>query len=312
VIAFSELSERPLEKSDIARRSNMHNQFQRSSVERDIPETQEAANYALGYSRRELQRLELQAGFYRDLTRDVLLRAGLERGMRVLDLGCGAGDVSLLAGEIVGPSGNVLGVDRSPEAIETANRRAAEAGKCFWVRFASADLATYVPEEKFDAIIGRFVLMYLPDPAATLARLARCSNAGGIVAFHEMCMHSMRSEPETPLIAQFMERIIATFARTGFETDMGAKLYRTFLDAGLPEPQMISAARTEGGEASFAYEYIAHTVDSLLPAMERTGVATAEEVNVSSLARRLRNEAVSRSACIMLPQLTGAWTRIAA
>jgi Methyltransferase domain len=91
--------------------------------------------YALGYSESKLKRLELQANFFRDLTEDVLRRAGIASGMRVLDIGCGVGDVSLLAAELVGPSGAVLGVDRSAEAIEMAVRRAAAAGQ-HWVRFA--------------------------------------------------------------------------------------------------------------------------------------------------------------------------------
>jgi SAM-dependent methyltransferase len=76
--------------------------------------------YALGYSNSEFKRLELQASLIRDLTENVLRRAGIVPGMRVLDVGCGVGDVSLLAAEIVGPSGFVLGVDRSADATAVA------------------------------------------------------------------------------------------------------------------------------------------------------------------------------------------------
>src|SRR5262249_2540853 len=67
--------------------------------------------YALGYSESEFHRLEFQGGLFRDFTEDVLLRAGLAPGMQVLDAGCGVGDVSLLAADLVGPSGTVLGID---------------------------------------------------------------------------------------------------------------------------------------------------------------------------------------------------------
>ena len=63
-----------------------------------------------------------------DLTEDVLRRAGIGPGVRVLDIGCGVGDVSLLAGKLVGPTGLVLGVDRSADSIDIAQRRATEAG----------------------------------------------------------------------------------------------------------------------------------------------------------------------------------------
>jgi SAM-dependent methyltransferase len=70
--------------------------------------------YILGHDRDELDRLIDQARFFGDLTEEVLRRAGVEPGMRVLDVGCGTGDVLFLATRLVGPTGAVLGVDRSP------------------------------------------------------------------------------------------------------------------------------------------------------------------------------------------------------
>lgn len=274
--------------------------------------TSESQPYALGYSENEFRRLEFQGAFVRDLTEDVLRRAGLTRGMHVLDLGCGVGDVSLIAGEMVGSSGFVLGVDRSPEAVATAERRAVEAGQCYWVRFATADLDTFVPGQKFDAVIGRLILMYLPDPVNVVRLLTAHLRPGGILAFQEMAMPATRCIPEIPLFARCRRWILETFERTGFEFDMGPKLFATFRAAGLPMPQMISAARAEGGPDSLAYAYVAETLRSLLPAMERVGVATAEQVQVDTLAERLRREAVANDACIMLPPLVGAWTRMPA
>jgi ubiquinone/menaquinone biosynthesis C-methylase UbiE len=267
----------------------------------------DARPYALGYSDDEFGRLERQGGYYRDLTEDVLVRAGIGEGMRILDVGCGVGDVSLIAGRL-GPTGSVLGVDRSPEAIETAGRRVEEAGQGGFVRFTSAELDTYRPAAGFDAVIGRFIPMYLPDPAGALRRFAACIEPGGVVVFHEMAIAQARSLPEGPLFRQCLRWITETFMRTGFEIDMGGKLYRTFLAAGLPAPQMIAAARVEAGPDAFAYAYVAQTLRSLLPVAERTGVATRAEIDVDSLAARLRGEALQNSACTTLPTLIGAWS----
>lgn len=276
-----------------------------------LPESRDQARpYVLGYSDDEFRRLERQAGYYRDLTEDVLVRAGIGPGMRVLDIGCGVGDVSLLAGRLVGPTGSVLGVDRSPDAVETAGRRAARAGEDGRVRFVAADLATWRPEGRFDAVIGRLILMYLPDPAAALHRFAACLAPGGVVAFQEMAMAQARSVPEMPLFRQSHGWIMETFARTGFEVDMGGKLYRTFLAAGLPAPEMIASARVEGGPDAFAYDYVAQTLRSLMPAGEAAGVMTRDMVRPDTLAERLRAEALRLSACITLPTLVGAWARI--
>ncbi len=274
------------------------------------PRTHDEVSYALGYSKHELRRLASQGAFIRDLTEDFLQRAGLARGMQVLDLGSGVGDVSLIAGQIVGPSGTVLGVDRSREAIEIAQKRAVEGGQCHWVRFDAAELDDFDPERKFDAIIGRLILMYLPDPGATLRRLADYLRPGGMVAFQEMAMPSVRSVPDGSEFRRCRRWILDTFERGGFEVDMGPKLHTAFLEAGLPAPQMIAAGRVEGGPQSFVYDYVAETLRSLLPFMERLGIASAEEVQLDTLADRLRAEATGNSACIMPPPLVGAWTRL--
>jgi SAM-dependent methyltransferase len=199
--------------------------------------------YALGYSQSEFSRLEQQGTFFAGLTEDVLRRAGLSPGMRVLDIGCGVGDVSLLAAWMVGPSGAVLGIDRSADAIATAQRRAAAAAQDNVVRFAAAEIDTLTPGEAFDAVIGRLILMYLPDPAATLRRLRRQLCPGGIMAFQEMMMTMGRSIPEGPPFHQCVNWILDTFERAGIELDMGGKLFATFLAAGLPAPQIWTRRR---------------------------------------------------------------------
>ena len=188
----------------------------RSAAVARKPGPQADGAYALGYSDDEFRRLERQGDYYRDLTKDVLVRAGMGPGMRVLDVGCGVGDVALIAAGLVG-QGEVVGVDRSPEAMATAARRVEEAGRDGVVRFAAADLATYAPEP----VIGRFILMYMPDPAATLRRYAGCLRPGGVVAFHEMAMGPARSVPEGPLFRESMRWIMETFVRAGFETRHG-------------------------------------------------------------------------------------------
>src|SRR6516225_9762741 len=79
--------------------------------------------YVLGNSAQEQERLKMQGKFLERWSEQFFLLAGLEPGMRVLDLGCGMGDVSLLAARLVGPSGHVTGIDRDPVIIEKARQR---------------------------------------------------------------------------------------------------------------------------------------------------------------------------------------------
>src|SRR5215211_5695773 len=93
--------------------------------------------YALGHTNEELERLISQARFFGELTEHFLALAGIQPGMHVLDVGCGAGDVSSLAARIVGPTGSVLGIDRSDESVALAASRAT-AGGLRNVRFVAA------------------------------------------------------------------------------------------------------------------------------------------------------------------------------
>lgn len=90
---------------------------------------------------------------------------------------------------------------------------------------------------------------------------------------------------------------------------MGFKLYQTYLAAGLPAPQLRMDTLVGGGRDFAGYEYLADLVHSVLPLMERLGVATAAEVDIDTLADRLRDEVVSSGGCIALQPLIGGWSR---
>jgi ubiquinone/menaquinone biosynthesis C-methylase UbiE len=265
--------------------------------------------YLLGHSEAELDRLVTQSRFYGELTEEVLVRAGIGAGMRVLDLGCGAGDVSLLLASMVGPTGSVLGVDRSAEFVQFAQERAACAGFAS-LTFRESDLTDFRLDAPVDAIVGRFVLLFLADPASVLTRLCPFLRPGGLVVFHEMDMTTGRSFPPVPLYQRVMHWIQETFRRGGAQLDMGSRLFATFRQAGLPGPELLLRARIETPPDSPAYAYLAESVRSVLPMAERLGVTTAAEVQIDTLAGRLRDEVVKAQAVLVLPSVIGAWVRI--
>jgi SAM-dependent methyltransferase len=115
-----------------------------------------------------------------DLSEDVLKRSGIERGMRVLELECGTGSASLLIAKLIGPSGLVVGVDRSAQAVDVAEKRATVAGYCYWTRFVTADPNSFVPDERFDAVVVRQTHFHQGDRAVFL-RLSAYVHPGGVV-----------------------------------------------------------------------------------------------------------------------------------
>lgn len=267
--------------------------------------------YTMGRSQEETERLIQQSGLYEDITGRLLRDAGLFTGMKVLDIGSGAGDVAFAAAELVGSEGEVLGVDMNPEILETARTRA-QAGGLTNVQFVAGDAQTLDLANDFDALIGRLVLTYLPDPAATLKQLTTHLRPGGIVAFQEVefSTYSSIARPETPMMNQLAEWGVEVFQRSRANVGMGLDLYGAFVDAGLPEPTLQYTAPMGGPEAWAGYQFIANSFQSILPLLEAYGIATAEEVDLETLADRLRAEVVASKRPLVLPPHITAWAQL--
>lgn len=265
-----------------------------------------SSDYVLGHTQQELDRLISQGKFIGDLTEHVLRLAGIERGMRVLDIGCGAGDVSFLARSLVGSTGAVIGVDRAPDAIAIAQQRAQQA-ELSNVHFITTDLDKLTLDQPVDALIGRLVLMYFPQPAVVLRHLLSFVKPGGVVAFQELDMEGVVAQPMCQEFWTAGQRLNQAFVRAGIDIRTGLKLPTIFQDAGLPAPQMLQMAKVEHGPESQAYAWIEQLTRTLLPLMQQTGVATPDEVGLETLAARMRDEAVAKKAVLVLPPFIGAW-----
>jgi SAM-dependent methyltransferase len=266
-------------------------------------------NYPPGRSEVETRRLIRQAEIYDLPLRRLFADAGLAPGMRVLDLGSGAGDVALTAAALVGPTGSVLGVDMNPAILQTARARAHAAGLAN-VAFVAGDLgAGFEPEGEFDALVGRVVLMYISEPAAALRRLVRRLRPGGIVAFTEIHLAlGAWATPPSPLLTRLGGWVRETYARAGLETEMGLGLQRAFVGAGLPAPRMRAHALVGGGPDWEGYAWIAGVLRSLLPRIVELGIASAEEVGVETLAGRLRAEFERDGKAGMWMPMIDAWS----
>ena len=268
-------------------------------------------SYPMEYTEEELRRLRFQGRYWGEISLEVLREAGIGTGMRVLDMGCGAGDFSLQAAELVGPSGSVLGIDRSPQAVQQARRRAA-AMQADHLRFQAADLETIDLPLTFDALIGRFILMFLADPTATLARMIDRLEPGGVVAFIETDLAVARSIPAVPRVETALEWIRETFRRAGISPDLGPLLWRLFRDVGLEEPRLVVRQKLHPAPCREGVRWVSELVRSLIPEMQRLGVASAKEVGIETLEEELHQQLLSREATLCTPLVVGACSRVRA
>ena len=260
------------------------------------------ATYTLGRTSHETTRLIEQSRIYGESTHRLCKRAGITDGMRVLEIGSGAGDVALTIAEFIGPTGQVVGVDINAEILDTARQRATDTGTRN-VEFIAGDARTFTFSEKFDAIVGRFVLMYMADPREAFATLITHLKPGGIAAFQEpeYTLYPAFLHPDTPLMNQLITWILDVFKHSGAHLDMGIGLYQAFLDAGLPAPAMHLESPIGAAETWAGYRYMATIFQSLLPLLEKYGLATAEQVDVDTLAARIRQEVITSKRPFFLP-----------
>lgn len=266
-------------------------------------------NYVMGHTDHERRRLALQASVLNPLTDAFLRRAGISAGMRVLELGCGVGEVSLIAARLIGPHGRLHCLDFDGHALDIAKGRARSAGHDH-VSFEQIDIHEHEPERPYDAVIGRLILIHTPDPLAVLRTAAAILHPGGVAAFHEgdfTCLPN--GYPEMPLMRRTCGWMVAFLGRGVPRPNMGTQLFQLLQEAGFGVPECRAECVMDGGPHSPIYEWFAETVRSLLPHMEALGIATSEEVDIDTLADRLRAESLERGGVTMSPLMVGAFAR---
>ena len=173
------------------------------------------------------------------MTRRFLEDAGIAPGMRVLEIGCGGGEVTQILAERVGPAGKIVAIDSNQKALEVARSQMEDQG-IEHVELLPADVTEDLqslesfPDESFDGLVGRRVLMYLPDPSDVLRRLSRWLRHGGLAAFEETDS-TMVPARTSPMAAhdQAMDWLNQMLVAENANTAMGFGLPSTLAAAGL-------------------------------------------------------------------------------
>jgi SAM-dependent methyltransferase len=266
--------------------------------------------YLLGHSASETQRLVEQAELLAPITRRILLEAGIKPGMRVLDVGTGMGDVALLAAELVGTEGSVVGVDTSPAVIRAATERLASTRQN--ISFVACDPLELPFNPPFDAIVGRYVLMFLREPDVMLSALRGKLRIGGCIAFHELDWSGARSNPVAPTYDRCCRWAIEALRLGGAEPNMGSRLYGTVVRAGYAPPQMhlesiIGGSNDPSGAVSALFRTL--FPEAFVETLEQHGVVTAAAIDSKTLPDRMSAEIASLGSVIVGRSEIGVWAR---
>jgi ubiquinone/menaquinone biosynthesis C-methylase UbiE len=271
----------------------------------------DAASYVMGHDDRERRRLVLQASLLGPFTEQLFRRAGISSGMNVLDIGCGVGDVSLLAARLVGRHGSVTSVDFDAAALAKLKARASAVG-AENIETVQANVEEWQPARKFDAVIGRHILIHTKDPLAVLRACGAMLYPRGLAAFHEFDFSVVhRAWPPTPFQHRIMREFEKFFAQT-IHADMGSRLWTLLMEAGFERPDCRVEYPMSGGPDSPYYEWIAESFRSILPRAVSIGIIQDGEFDIDTLEQRLREETVSNNSCIPSPAMIGAFARLKA
>ena len=287
-------------------RTNQHGEMQMATTSVDAANDSNG-NYQLGYTNLEHERLIRQAARIAPYTERLFREAGVGPGQRVLDLGSGLGDVSLLLARIVGSSGEVVGIERDGRSIARANARVAEAGLRN-VSFTQCDVNEIASAQPFDAAVGRFILMFLPDPASVLRALTGLVRPGGVLAFQEPTwIPLLASGARLPLWSKLLQAIHETFVRSRINPEMGIALYRLFQEVGLPAPAM-HAETPMGSDANFT-GLICDLIRSVRPMAEQHDVPLDALGDFETLSDRIQAEIAAAKTVVSFVPLVGVWAR---
>jgi SAM-dependent methyltransferase len=266
----------------------------------------------LGHTDRELRRLDIQGALFRRATQRAFEDAGIAPGMRVLDIGCGSGDVSILVAGLVGASGAVVGIDRGEEAVRAARERVAARGLTN-VAFRRSEIDEFTDEDGFDALVGRFVLMHQSRPGEALRRAAAQVRPGGVVCLVESYMNALltggHSFPHSPLYDDIVRWKSAVVEGAGADLHAGVRLPTTFAQAGLPHPMTRMESRLEGGPDSDYYRYVQLSLESMQADARRQGLGGLVDADPTEVADRLRAEVVDSGGALVVWPVVAAWCR---
>lgn len=266
--------------------------------------TQTDPQYVLGSSDQEIARLDGQAASIEAATRLLLRAAGTGPGMRVLDLGTGLGHVARLVADLVGPGGQVVGLDTNTRLLEVARARTRDHRQ---VTFVEGDVRGWRAPEPFDAVVGRLILFHLPDAGATLRHQLAALRPGGLMLMLDFDLGSSRAEPAVPLVTQALEWVNAAFRSAGANPVIGTRLALLLAGAGLTDVQTFGVQGYLAPDDPRGAALLGGVVRAVAPWIVAAGIATPEQIDIGTLQQRIAADTEVTDSVVLPPALVGAW-----
>jgi len=259
-------------------------------------------SYVLATGDAAAHRLNLLHRTYGPAGRELLLRAGIQPGMRVADLGCGVGKMTQLLAELVGPGGEVIGVDFSPEQVEHARTSLSDLTHVRFLETSATD--TKLERESFDLVYSRFLLIHLKDPNVALREMYDLLKPEGIFVCEDGDLTSADSEPSSKL-KEFSNLFGGLGPCWGVDYSLGRRLMHLVMDANFKDPEItFNQPVFARGENKRLFDL---SVAEAGPSFIQAGLIT--ETELEELLIEMRRLADDESVVAIFPRMTQIWAR---
>ncbi|WP_051328804.1 methyltransferase domain-containing protein [Geminicoccus roseus] len=249
------------------------------------------------------ERLRLLARVMRPASLDLFARAGVDGGMRCIDVGCGGGDASIELARIVAPTGSVVGLDVDPIKIGLARAEAAGIGN---LSFVQADLETGLADlAPADLVYSRFVLSHLRSPEVALARLPAQVLPGGLLVLEDIQISAHLVDPPSAAHDAYVDLYRRAAQARGADPDLGPRLPALLRAAGFSDVQ-VQVVQPAGLQGEMK-QVSRLTMESIADAVLQAGLADHGRIDgiVAELARMADDPAVLMS----IARVVQAWGR---
>lgn len=165
-----------------------------------------------------------------------LARLRVEAGARVLDIGCGMGQLSRAIARAAGTRGRVVGIERSSDQIAEGRRQAAAAGEANLVDVREGDAGEPPLRDDewgtFDIAHARFILEHVADPARVVRAMVKAVRPGGRIVLEDDDHDVLRFHPAIPAFEHAWLAYMRAYQAVGNDPLIGRKLPALLVDAG--------------------------------------------------------------------------------
>jgi SAM-dependent methyltransferase len=194
---------------------------------------QSEKEYVLGTDPVELERLGLQHQLWSEYAARGWENAGFQRGMKLLDVGCGPGFATLDLAQRVGPRGKIVAVDISKRFLAHLDAQANACGITNVVTALGTVEKLPVPERNFDGAYARWVLCFVRKPEAVIAGVHERLRKGGIFLIQDYFRYEgITVAPDDPIFRRVFGAVNESWRVRGGDPNIGCKLPRFLQNAG--------------------------------------------------------------------------------